>query len=162
MVRNANERPVAPVSSPAMNQVSDSWSACKPSATGKSSALSLCSSRNGYLRQSVFMSRLGCLDRVVLVGAQELPHLLDVVVSTQLERFGRQSVVHDRNRRLSKVLRERPLGGLQCAGRLSRQPGSQLQRLLHQRLGGGDPIGQTQVHCQRRRDALRSEERRVG
>src|ERR1700733_15405200 len=123
MVRNANERPVAPVSSPAINQVSDSWSSCKPSATGKSSALSPATSRNGSLRQSEFMSCLGCLDRVVLVGSQELPHLLDVVVSTQLERFGRQSVVHDRNRRLSKVLRERPLDGLQCAGRLCRQPG---------------------------------------
>src|SRR6202000_1845453 len=131
-------------SSRAVNQVSHSWSGGKPSATGKSSALSLCTSRNGYLRQSVFMSRLGCLDRVVLVGPQELSHLLDVVVSTQLECFGRQSVVHDRNRRLSKVLRERALGGLQCARRLSRQPGSQLQCLLHQRRGGRHPIGQTQ------------------
>src|ERR1700761_4110714 len=145
MVRKANERPAAPVSSPGMNQVSDSWSSCNPSATGKSSALSWGTSWNGYLRQSVFMSRLGCLDRVVLVGPQELSDLLDVVVSTQLERFGRQSVVHDRNRRLSKVLRERPFGGLQGAGRLSRQPGSQVQRLLHPRLGGRDPIGQTQV-----------------
>src|SRR6201991_1889170 len=113
MVRNANERPVAPVSSPAMNRVSDSWSACKPSATGKSSALSLCTKRNGYLRQSVFMSLLGCVDRVIFVGPQELSPLIDVVVGTELERFARESVVHDRDRRLGKVLRERSLGGLQ-------------------------------------------------
>src|ERR1700753_3250655 len=79
MVRNANERPDAPVSSPAMNQVSDSWSSCNPSAAGKSSALSPDTSRNGYLRQSVFMSHLWCLDRVVLVEQLVVQGGIDVL-----------------------------------------------------------------------------------
>src|ERR1700739_4012676 len=145
MVRNANERPVVPVSSPAMNQVSDSWSACSPSAAGKSSALSLCTRRNGNFRQSLLISPLGDLDRVILVGSQELAHLLDVILGAELERFGRQPVVDDRDGRLSDVLRKCPLGGLQCASRLCRQPRGQSQRLVHQGVGGGDAIGQAQV-----------------
>src|ERR1700739_1854334 len=142
MVRNANERPVVPVSSPAMNQVSDSWSTCSPSAAGKSSALSSGTSRNGYLRQSLLMSSLGDVDCVVFVGAQKLTHLVDVFVGAQLPRFGGHAVVDDRDRRLCEVLGKRPLGGLQCAGRLGRQPRCQSQRLVHQGGGGGEALGQ--------------------
>src|ERR1700751_4227062 len=154
MVRNANERPVVPVSSPAMNQVSDSWSTCSPSAAGKSSALSLCTSRNGYLRQSSLMLFLGDIDRVVLVGSKELAHLVDVVIGAQLKRFGGQAVVDDRDRRLSDVLRKRSLGGLQRARRLGRQPRGQSQRLAHQGVGRGDAIGQAHIDRQLGWDAL--------
>src|SRR5271156_6567920 len=154
MVRNANERPVVPVSSPAMNQVSDSWSTCSPSAAGKSSALSLCTSRNGYLRQSLLMSFLGDIDRVVLVGSKELAHLVDVVVGAQLKRFGGQAVVDNRDGRLSDVLRKRPFGGLQGAGRLGRQPRGQSELLVHEGVGGGDAIGQAQIDRQLGRDPL--------
>src|ERR1700759_3364478 len=145
MVRNANELPVVPFSSPAMNQVSDSWSACAPSAPGKSSALSSRTSRNGYLRQSSLISPLRDIARVVLVGAKELTHLVDVVVGAQLKRFGGQPVVDDRDRGLSDVLRKRPLGGLQRARRLGRQPRGQSQRLVHQGGRRGPAIGPAQI-----------------
>src|SRR5947209_18092646 len=87
MVKKANDRSAWTASSrPAMNQVSDSWSACKPSAAGKSSWLSPGTRWNGYLRQSLLMSGLGDVDGVVLVGAEEFANLVDVVVGRHSTR----------------------------------------------------------------------------